>query len=72
MLTLKKNDRLIDVSNDSEWTFDCKTRAPDTRGPDDKVVLTWTCVLHNRAGERRFVPESKILTLFRVRETAQK
>lgn len=72
MLVLKKNDRLVDVTNDSEWTFDCKTRGPDTKGADNKLVLTWTCVLHNKEGERRFIPESKMSTLFKPRETAQR
>jgi hypothetical protein len=71
MLILKKNDRLVDVENNSEWTFDCKTRAPDTRGPDNKLVVTWTYVLTNKTGERRFIPESKMNTLFKPREVAK-
>ncbi len=72
MLTLKKNDRLIDIENNSDWTFDCKTRAPDTKGPDNKLVVTWTCVLTNKTGERRFIPESKMAGLFKPREIVQR
>lgn len=70
MLILKKNDRLIDVDNDSEWTFDCKTRGPDAKGPDNRPLVTWTYVLHNKLGERRFVSEAKMSTAFRPRESA--
>ena len=68
MMPIKKNDRLVDVENDSEWTFDCKTRGPDARGADNRPLVTWTCVLHNKFGERRFVPESKMEALFKKRE----
>jgi hypothetical protein len=73
MKILKKNDRFIDLENESEWTFDCRTRGPDIdNGPGIKPTMTWTCVLFNKTGERRFVPESKMATTFRRREVAVK
>jgi hypothetical protein len=70
MKLLKKNDRLIDIETDTEWVFNCKTRGPDaSNGPDNKPSVTWTCVLYNKAGERRFIPESKMGSMFKRRET---
>ena len=68
MMPIKKNDRLGDVNNESEWTFDCKTRGPDRMGHGNKPAVTWTCVLHNKFGERRFIPESKMDETFKKRE----
>lgn len=70
MKLLKKNDRLIDIETDTEWVFNCKTRGPDvSNGPDNKPSVTWTCVLYNKTGERRFIPESKMASMFKRRET---
>ena len=70
MKLLKKNDRLIDIETDTEWIFNCKTRGPDSsNGPDNKPSVTWTCVLYNKAGERRFIPETKMASMFKRRET---
>lgn len=70
MKILKKNDRFIDLENESEWTFDCKTRGPDiSTGTDTKPTVTWTCVLFNKKGERRFIPESKMAATFKRRES---
>lgn len=66
---LKKNDRLIDIETESEWTFDCKTRGPDVPATaGGKPGVTWTYILKNRNGERRFVPESQLSTNYRRRE----
>ena len=65
MKTLKKNEQLIDLEDQSNWTFDCRTRGPDGSGPDSKPIATWTYVLFNQKGERRFIPESKMATLFK-------
>ena len=64
---LKKNDRLVDIETGAEWVFDCKTRGPDIV-TGDKPIVSWTCVLYNRAGERRFVPETKLASLYRLPE----
>ena len=65
MKILKKNDRFVDLENGSEWTFDCKTRGPDIDNGKGKPTVTWTCVLYNKNGERRFIPESKMAQTFR-------
>lgn len=69
MKLLKKNDRLLDLETETEWTFHCKTRGPDLdNGPDNKPTVQWTCVLYNKNGERRFISESKMATTFKRRE----
>ena len=68
MKTLKKNDRLVDIENETEWTFDCKTRGPDLLVEGSKPAVTWTYVLFNNKGERRFIPESKMAETFKRRE----
>jgi len=69
MKVLKKNDRLIDLETETEWVFNCKTRGPDiSNGPDHKPTVTWTCVLQNKSGERRFIPEHKMAATFKRRE----
>lgn len=65
MMLLKKNDLLVDLENESHWMFACKTRGPDLKGADNRSVVTWTCVLTNRIGERRFIAEAKMATLFK-------
>ncbi|MEA2552293.1 MAG: hypothetical protein QOJ65_469, partial [Fimbriimonadaceae bacterium] len=65
----KKNDRLIELETESEWTFNCRTRGPDIPTPGDaKPAITWTCVLVNKKGERRFIPEQRMATFFKRRE----
>ena len=66
-MKLLKNDRLVDLENETEWTFNCKTRAPEVKVPGVKTAITWTCVLNNKIGERRFIPEEKMATLFKRR-----
>ena len=68
MKILKKNDRLIDLETESEWVFNCKTRGPDIDNGAAKPTTTWTCVLYNKKGERRFIPEAKMATTFKRRE----
>jgi|KBSMisStaDraftv2_1062788.scaffolds.fasta_scaffold3491442_2 hypothetical protein len=66
---LKKNDRLIEIENQTEWRFDSRTRGPDIPNGAAKATVTWTCVLKNDKGERRFIPETKMSTLFERRES---
>ena len=61
---MKKNERLIDVENQSEWMFLCKTRGPDIVKPNARPVMTWTYILRNQQGHRRFIPESKFAESF--------
>lgn len=69
---LKKSDRLIDLETGDDWTFDCRTRAPDGPGVgDSKPVAMWTYVVYNKNGERRFIPESKMATTFRLRDASK-
>ena len=69
MKLLKKNDRLVDLETEAEWTFLCKTRGPDLHnGADSKPTVQWTCVLYNKDGERRFITESKMAAMFKRRE----
>jgi hypothetical protein len=68
MKPLKKNDRLIDVANQTEWTFDCKTRGPDIANGPEKPIATWTCVVYNKQGHRRFISEAKMAEVFETRE----
>jgi len=66
---MKKFDRLIDIADNSEWTFDARTRAPDRPSVGSaKATITWTIVLSNQKGERRFVPEERISDLYKLRE----
>jgi len=65
---MKKNDRFVDLENESEWTFNCRTRGPDIVKDGGKPVVTWTCILFNAKGERRFIPETKMAETFKRRE----
>jgi len=71
MKNIKKNDRFLDIETGAEWIFDCKTRAPGKdNGPKEKPTMSWTYVFFNRAGERRFIHEQRVDTVFRSNDPA--
>lgn len=68
MKPLKKNDRLIDLATQTEWTFDCKTRGPDLHSGSSRPVMTWTYIFRNNDGHRRFIPERELAGAFQRKE----
>lgn len=63
---IKNQSKLIDLDTELEWKVDRRTRGVDIdNGPLERPTATWVLVLMNSKGERRFVPETRVLDWYR-------
>jgi hypothetical protein len=63
---IKNQTKLIDLETELEWKVDRRTRGIDIdNGPHKVPTQTWILILVNLRGERRFVPEKRVMDLYR-------
>lgn len=64
---IRNQTTLIDNDTEVRWKVDRRTRGNDVdNGRFQKPTQTWILILLNSKGERRFVPEAKVLESYRL------
>lgn len=72
-LMLKSLTKLTDIETETEWRVERRTRGKDLEGEKGgKPIQTWTLILSNRLGHRRFVAESRVWESYRLAEEPTK
>lgn len=57
---VKNHKNVIDLSNESRWKIERRTRGVDAVDQTGKQTQTWVLVLTNQLGHKRFVHEHRI------------
>jgi hypothetical protein len=63
---MKPTSVFIDLETEQPWTLVQRTRGADVdNGATKAPTPTWIMILTNPKGERRFVPEKRVLEWYR-------